>query len=96
MARQVANWRNYVRCFINRSDCSIDTSQYLPGRSSPERSGALTRKADKKQIYVVTASGSVVGGKSSKWLGGRKGVKIMPGDTINAIDSFLDRRHAHS
>ncbi len=47
-----------------------------------ELSGGLTRRADKKLIYVVRANGAVVAGNRSKWLGHRGGVEIRPGDTI--------------
>lgn len=57
-------------------DPDLSRDDYLAKR------GGLTRKADKKQIYVVRASGDVVGVHSSRWLGGRKGVKIQRGDTI--------------
>lgn len=45
-------------------------------------SGGLTRRADKKLIYVVRASGAVVTGSRSRWLGGGKKLTIQPGDTI--------------
>ena len=45
-------------------------------------SGGLTRRADKKLIYVVRANGAVVAGNRSKWLGRGGGVDIRPGDTI--------------
>jgi protein involved in polysaccharide export with SLBB domain len=47
-----------------------------------ELSGGLTRRADKKLIYVVKASGAVVTGGRSRWLGSGKEVSISPGDTI--------------
>lgn len=47
-----------------------------------EMSGGLTRRADKKLIYVVRASGAVVAGKRSRWFGRGGGVEIRPGDTI--------------
>ena len=47
-----------------------------------DMSGGLTRKADKKLIYVVRASGAVVTGNRSKWFGRRSGGEIRPGDTI--------------
>jgi len=46
------------------------------------RSGGLTRRADKKRIYVVRANGAVVAANQSRWLGRGKGVDIQPGDTI--------------
>ncbi len=45
-------------------------------------SGGLTRKADKKQIYVVRASGAVVTSGRSRWFGRGGNLDIRPGDTI--------------
>ncbi len=45
-------------------------------------SGGLTRRADKKLIYVVRASGAVVTGSRSRWLGRGQKLEIQPGDTI--------------
>jgi protein involved in polysaccharide export with SLBB domain len=45
-------------------------------------SGGLTRRADKKLIYVVRANGAVVAGNRSRWLGRGGNVDIRPGDTI--------------
>lgn len=45
-------------------------------------SGGLTRRADRKLIYVVRANGAVVAGNRSKWFGRRGNVQIRPGDTI--------------
>ena len=47
-----------------------------------EMSGGLTRRADKSRIYIVRASGAVVAGGQSRWLGRGRGVEILPGDTI--------------
>jgi protein involved in polysaccharide export with SLBB domain len=47
-----------------------------------EMSGGLTRRADKKLIYVVRASGAVVAGGRSKWFGRSGRLQILPGDTI--------------
>jgi protein involved in polysaccharide export with SLBB domain len=47
-----------------------------------DMSGGLTRRADKKLIYVVRASGAVVTGNRSRWLGRGGGVGMRPGDTI--------------
>jgi polysaccharide export outer membrane protein len=58
---------------------------YQPGISRDEYidlSGGVTRRADKKLIYVVRASGAVVAGNGSKWLGRGQKVDIRPGDTI--------------
>ena len=44
-------------------------------------SGGLTRRADKKLIYIVRANGEVVT-KKRRMFAGRKSMKILPGDTI--------------
>ena len=55
-----------------------------------DRSGGLTRRADKKLIYVVRASGAVIAGNRSKWFGRSGSVEIRPGDTI-VVPLELDR-----
>ncbi len=45
-------------------------------------SGGLTRRADKKLIYIVRANGAVVAGDRSRWFGRGRGPEIRPGDTI--------------
>ena len=47
-----------------------------------EMSGGLTRRADKRLIYVVRASGAVVTGNRSRWLGRSGQGEIQEGDTI--------------
>ncbi|MCG8371420.1 MAG: hypothetical protein MJA32_13020, partial [Proteobacteria bacterium] len=47
-----------------------------------EMSGGLTRRADKGRIYIVRASGAVVAGGRSRWLGLDSAADILPGDTI--------------
>jgi protein involved in polysaccharide export with SLBB domain len=47
-----------------------------------EMSGGLTRRADKKLIYVVRASGAVVANSRSRWLGRSGRLEMRPGDTI--------------
>ncbi len=47
-----------------------------------EMSGGLTRRADKKLIYVVRASGAIVAGSRSRWFGRGGRVNIRPGDTV--------------
>jgi protein involved in polysaccharide export with SLBB domain len=47
-----------------------------------DMSGGLTRRADKKLIYVVRASGAVVVGNRSRWFGRGGGTEMRPGDTI--------------
>jgi len=58
---------------------------YQPGLSRDDYidlSGGLTRRADKKLIYVVRASGAVIASNRSKWLGRSGSVEIQPGDTV--------------
>jgi protein involved in polysaccharide export with SLBB domain len=58
---------------------------YQPGLSRDEyieKSGGLTRRADKKLIYIVRASGAVVANKRSRWFGRGKSMEIYAGDTI--------------
>ena len=58
---------------------------YQPGLTQQDYiglSGGLTRRADKKLIYVVRASGAIVTNNRSKWLGRGKSMEIRPGDTI--------------
>jgi len=45
-------------------------------------SGGLTRRADKKLVYVVRANGAIVTGSRSKWFSRRHTMDIQPGDTI--------------
>ncbi|HSG00650.1 MAG TPA: capsule biosynthesis GfcC family protein, partial [Vicinamibacterales bacterium] len=47
-----------------------------------DMSGGLTRRADKRLIYVVRASGAVVTGNRSRWLGRGSKAEVRPGDTI--------------
>ncbi|MGI9204989.1 MAG: SLBB domain-containing protein [Woeseiaceae bacterium] len=58
---------------------------YQPGLSRDDyvaMSGGLTRRADKKLVYVVRASGAVVAGGRSRWFTRRDSAQMRPGDTI--------------
>ena len=58
---------------------------YQPGLSRDDYidlSGGLTRRADKKLIYVVRASGAVIASNQSKWFGRGGSTEIRPGDTV--------------
>lgn len=58
---------------------------YQPGLTRDDyidMSGGLTRRADKKLIYVVRASGAVVTGNRSRWFGRGGATEMRPGDTI--------------
>jgi protein involved in polysaccharide export with SLBB domain len=67
-------------------ETQLNTSHlFQPGFSRDdyiEMSGGLTRRADKKMIYVVRASGAVVADSRSRWFGRDSGMEIRPGDTI--------------
>lgn len=66
---------------------------YRPGLSRDDyinRSGGLTRRADKRQIYVVRASGAVIAPNHSRWFGGRSATRMKPGDTI-VVPIEIDR-----
>jgi polysaccharide biosynthesis/export protein len=47
-----------------------------------ELSGGTTRRADRGQIYVVRANGSVVASDGSRWFSGSGTAAIKLGDTI--------------
>ena len=58
---------------------------YHPGWSRNDyinRSGGLTRNADRKRIYVVRADGEVVGGERVGWFRRAQSVDMRPGDTV--------------
>ena len=44
-------------------------------------SGGMTRRADRRSIYVVHANGSVVANQGSRWFQ-HSGVQMKPGDTV--------------
>ena len=45
-------------------------------------SGGATRKADRSNIYVVRADGSVIANGSSRWFRRGGQIKVRPGDTV--------------
>lgn len=60
---------------------------YTPGLSRDdyvERSGGLTRRADRGRIYVVRANGDVVTDRGGRWFRGGAGGDVRPGDTVVA------------
>ena len=44
--------------------------------------GGPTTTADKKNIFVMRADGSVIGGSSSPWGGDSLSATLQPGDTV--------------
>ncbi len=57
-------------------DPKLDRRDYI------QMSGGLTRRADRKLIFVVRANGEVVSDGRSRWFGRRGRTGIQPGDTI--------------
>lgn len=49
-----------------------------------QRSGGLTRRADKQRIYIVRANGEVVIDAGVRWFRRDAGIEIRPGDTVVA------------
>jgi polysaccharide export outer membrane protein len=47
-----------------------------------ELSGGMTRKADRRRIYIVRADGSVISSESAGWFRRSSQVAMNPGDTI--------------
>jgi polysaccharide biosynthesis/export protein len=58
---------------------------YRPGRSAKwylSQSGGPTNLADKKDIFVLRANGSVIGSRGHMWSGDPMDATLEPGDTI--------------
>jgi polysaccharide export outer membrane protein len=65
---------------------------YRPGRSAEwylSQAGGPTPLADKKAIFVIRADGSVIGHRSSLWLGDSLGVALQPGDIVVVPEKAL-------
>lgn len=68
---------------------------YVPGRSAGwylEQAGGATSLADKKNIYVIRADGSVVGreaGATGFWRGNVMSLRLQPGDTVVVPEKFI-------
>jgi protein involved in polysaccharide export with SLBB domain len=63
---------------------SVTSHLYSPNLSRDDYiglSGGMTKRADRKKIYVVRANGSVVANSGSRWFQ-QSSVAIRPGDTI--------------
>jgi polysaccharide biosynthesis/export protein len=58
---------------------------YRPGKSARwylSQSGGPTTTANKKDIFVMRADGSVIGGNQSAWAGDSLSATLEPGDTV--------------
>ncbi len=58
---------------------------YRPGKSAKwylGQSGGPTTLANKKDIFVIRADGSVIGSKKGLWAGDSLGATLEPGDTV--------------
>ena len=58
---------------------------YRPGKSARwylSQAGGPTTVADKKNIFVIRADGSVIGAKESLWSGRSLNAVLSPGDTV--------------
>lgn len=66
---------------------------YAPGRNAGwylRRAGGATELANKKNVFVVRADGSVVGASSGGFLsGGVLGTVLQPGDTVVVPDKII-------
>ena len=58
---------------------------FAPGKTAGwylSRAGGSTAAADRKDIFVIRANGSVVGRRSDSWTGGVLDTKLEPGDVV--------------
>jgi hypothetical protein len=65
---------------------------YRPGKSAKwylGESGGPTQMANRKDIFVVRADGSVIGMKDSLWSGSPLGATLQPGDTVVVPEKAL-------
>jgi protein involved in polysaccharide export with SLBB domain len=58
---------------------------FAPGKTAGwylSRAGGATAAADRKDIFVIRANGSVVGRRSDSWAHGVLDTKLEPGDVV--------------
>lgn len=67
---------------------------YKPGRTVGEilKVAGLREEADKKEIFILRADGSIVGNATAGWFGSINGLKLMPGDTI-VVPEKMDKEN---
>ena len=67
---------------------------YKPGRTVGEilKVAGLREEADKKEIFILRADGSIVGHATAGWFGSINGLKLMPGDTI-VVPEKMDKEN---
>jgi polysaccharide export outer membrane protein len=65
---------------------------FRPGRSADwylSQAGGPTSLANKKEIFVIRADGSVIGGRHSLWSGPSLGATLQPGDIVVVPEKAL-------
>lgn len=67
---------------------------YKPGRTVGEilEVAGLREEADKKEIFILRADGSIAGNATAGWFGSINGLKLMPGDTI-VVPEKMDKEN---
>ena len=67
---------------------------YKPGRTVGEilKVAGLREEADKKEIFILRADGSIVGNATAGWFGSINGLKLMPGDTV-VVPEKMDKEN---
>lgn len=67
---------------------------YKPGRTVGEilKVAGLREEADKKEIFILRADGSITGNATAGWFGSINGLKLMPGDTI-VVPEKMDKEN---
>lgn len=67
---------------------------YKPGRTVGEilKVAGLREEADKKEIFILRADGSIAGNATAGWFGSINGLKLMPGDTI-VVPEKMDKEN---
>src|SRR5262249_23472369 len=69
---------------------------YKPGRSAGwylEQAGGPTGLANKKEIFVVRADGSVAGGRGGLFSGGAPSASMQPGDMVVVPEKTFSVSH---
>jgi protein involved in polysaccharide export with SLBB domain len=65
---------------------------YVPGKTAGwylSQAGGVTELANKKEIFIVRANGSVVGGNSGMWRGDVLRTRLHPGDSVIVPEKII-------